>query len=105
MAEVVLEMSRKRLGSTAVVDEADRLLGIVTDGDLRRLLQRDATPLDRTAAEAMTPQPITIAADALASAALALMEERKITMLPVVAPDGSLEGIVQIHDLWGTQLF
>ena len=105
MGEVVLEMSRKRLGSTAVVDEADRLLGIVTDGDLRRLLQRDATPLDRTAAEAMTPRPITIAADALASAALALMEERKITMLPVVTADGTLEGIVQIHDLWGTQLF
>jgi arabinose-5-phosphate isomerase len=105
MGEVVLEMSRKRLGSTAVVDEAGRLLGIVTDGDLRRLLQRDATPLDRTAAEAMTARPTTIAADALASAALALMEERKITMLPVVAADGTLEGIVQIHDLWGTQLF
>ncbi len=105
MGEVVLEMSRKRLGSTAVVDEAGRLLGIVTDGDLRRLLQRDATPLDRTAVEAMTARPTTIGADALASAALALMEERKITMLPVVAADGTLEGIVQIHDLWGTQLF
>jgi len=105
MGEVVLEMSRKRLGSTAVVDGAGRLLGIVTDGDLRRLLQRDATPLDRTAAEAMTALPTTIAADALASAALALMEERKITMLPVLAADGTLEGIVQIHDLWGTQLF
>jgi arabinose-5-phosphate isomerase len=53
----------------------------------------------------MTARPTTIAADALASAALALMEERKITMLPVVAADGTLEGIVQIHDLWGTQLF
>lgn len=105
MGEVVLEMSRRRLGCTAVVDQADRLLGIVTDGDLRRLLQRDATPLDRTAAEAMTAEPTTIAADALASAALALMEVRKITMLPVVAADGTLEGIVQIHDLWGTQLF
>ncbi len=105
MGQVVLEMSRKRLGSTAVVDDAGRLLGIVTDGDLRRLLERDPTPLDRTAADAMTARPVSIAADALASAALALMEERKITMLPVVAPDGTLEGIVQIHDLWGTQLF
>lgn len=105
MGEVVLEMSRKRLGSATVVDRAGRLLGVVTDGDLRRLLQRDATPLGHTAAEAMTPRPITIAADALASAALALMEERKITMLPVVAADGTLEGVVQIHDLWGTQLF
>jgi arabinose-5-phosphate isomerase len=105
MGQVVLEMSRKRLGSTAVVDGAGRLLGIVTDGDLRRLLERDPTPLDRTAADAMTARPVSIGADALASAALALMEERKITMLPVVAPDGTLEGIVQIHDLWGTQLF
>ncbi|MCU0223195.1 MAG: KpsF/GutQ family sugar-phosphate isomerase [Acidobacteria bacterium] len=105
MGQVVLEMSRKRLGSTAVVDGAGRLLGIVTDGDLRRLLERDPTPLDRTAADAMSAHPVSIAADALASAALALMEERKITMLPVVAPDGTLEGIVQIHDLWGTQLF
>ena len=53
----------------------------------------------------MTPRPRTIAADALASAALEQMEERKITSLPVVAADGTLEGIVQIHDLWGTQLF
>ncbi len=105
MGDVVLEMSRKRLGSAAVVDGSGRLLGVVTDGDLRRLLERDPTPLDRTAAEAMTARPVTIAPDALASAALALMEERKITMLPVVASDGTLEGVVQIHDLWGTQLF
>ncbi len=105
MGQVVLEMSRKRLGCAAVVGPDGRLLGVITDGDLRRLLEKDATPLDRNAAAVMSSHPTTIHAEALASSALALMEERKITMLPVVAGDGTLEGIVQIHDLWGTQLF
>jgi arabinose-5-phosphate isomerase len=105
MRDAILVMTDKRLGMTTVCDEGGRLLGIITDGDLRRLMQRDPTPLERTAAEVMSAHPTTIAAEALASAALALMEERKITMLPVVAADGTLEGVVQIHDLWGTQLF
>lgn len=105
MAEVVLEMSRKRLGCTTVVDEDGRLLGLITDGDLRRLMERDATPLDRRAREVMSAQPTTIGPDALASAALAMMEARKITMIPVVGSDRVLQGVIQIHDLWGTQMF
>ncbi len=105
MREVVVEMSRGRLGCTTVVRGDGRLAGIITDGDLRRLLERDPDPLARRAGDVMTPEPVTIAPDALASAALRIMEDRKITQLPVVDPDGTLRGIIQIHDLWGTQLF
>jgi arabinose-5-phosphate isomerase len=98
-------MSRKRLGCTTIVDGAGRLAGIVTDGDLRRILMRDATPLDNTVSQVMTRSPVTVAQETLAAAALKVMEDRKITMLPVVSADGRLEGVLQIHDLWGTQLF
>ncbi len=105
MREVVLEISRKRLGCAAVVDDHGRLLGIITDGDLRRLMERDDAPLEKSAGEVMTERASTIRPDALASTALHVMEERKIMMLPVVGDDERLEGIVQIHDLWGTNLF
>lgn len=105
MREVVLEMSNKRLGSTTVLDRSGRLLGVITDGDLRRLLQREQNPLGSAAQSVMTANPRTIGPEALAAEALHLMEERKITMLPVVDESGVLLGIVQIHDLWGTQLF
>ncbi len=105
MRDVVMEMSRKRLGCTTVVDDAGRLLGIITDGDLRRLMQREGDPLGHRARTVMTAHPATIAPGTLAGAALKIMEDRKITMLPVVADDGALAGLVQIHDLWGTQLF
>jgi arabinose-5-phosphate isomerase len=104
MREAVLEMSRRRLGCTTVISPDGALLGIITDGDLRRLLESDAEPLARTAGEVMTPEPRTVTPDVLAAAALRIMEERKITMLPVVEA-GALVGLVQIHDLWGTQLF
>lgn len=105
MREVVLEMSNKRFGSTTVLDRSGRLLGVITDGDLRRLLQREKNPLESAAQSVMTANPRTIGPEALAAEALHLMEERKITMLPVVDESGILLGIVQIHDLWGTQLF
>lgn len=105
MRQVVLEMSEKRLGCTMVIGDDRRLLGIITDGDLRRLLERNESPLERTAGEVMTKGPTTIGPDALASMALHVMEQRKIMMLPVVDGDGRLEGVVQIHDLWGTNLF
>ena len=105
MRQVVLEMSAKRLGCTTVVDGDGRLRGIITDGDLRRLLEREAQPLDKLASEVMTPRPTTVGPETLAAAALKLMEDRKITMIPVVDGAGLLLGVVQIHDLWGTQLF
>jgi arabinose-5-phosphate isomerase len=104
MSDVIYEMSRKKLGVTAVV-EGKRLVGIVSDGDLRRLLEkRGKDVMDLTAGEAMTRDPKTISASEFAASALALMEEKKITSLMVVDGRGNLEGIVHLHDLWTTEL-
>jgi arabinose-5-phosphate isomerase len=104
MPDVVYEMSRKKLGVTAVV-EGERLVGIISDGDLRRLLEkRGKDVMDLTAGEAMTRNPKTIGAGEFAATALALMEETKITSLMVVDSAGRLEGIVHLHDLWSTEL-
>jgi arabinose-5-phosphate isomerase len=105
LAEAVREISAKRLGMTCVVDGSGRLVGVLTDGDLRRRLLRTDRPLAGGVAEAMTTSPVTIAPDALAGEALRILEERKITSLAVVEPDRRLAGVLQIHDLWRTQLF
>jgi arabinose-5-phosphate isomerase len=104
MAAVIYEMSRKGLGITAVV-EAGTLIGIISDGDLRRLLEhRGKDAMDLTAGQCMTHDPHTISAEAFAAQALDLMEQRKITSLMVVGAGNRLEGIVHLHDLWGVQL-
>jgi arabinose-5-phosphate isomerase len=104
MPDVIHVMSSKRLGVTAVT-EGDRLLGVISDGDLRRLLQsKGKDVLDLTAADCMTKSPKTIAPDAFAASALNIMEEKKITSLCVVDATGKLRGIVHLHDLWGTEL-
>lgn len=104
MPDVIYEMSRKKLGVTAVV-EGERLLGIISDGDLRRLLEkRGKDVMDLTAGEAMTRDPKTIGAGEFAATALAVMEEKKITSLMVVNGAGSLQGILHLHDLWGTEM-
>jgi KpsF/GutQ family protein len=104
MPDVIYEMSRKKLGVAAVVDK-EKLVGIISDGDLRRLLEkRGKDVLDLTAGEAMTRDPKTIGADEFAATALALMEEKKITSLMVVDRAGKLQGIVHLHDLWSTEL-
>jgi arabinose-5-phosphate isomerase len=104
MPDVIYEMSRKKLGVTAVV-EGERLVGIISDGDLRRLLEkRGKDVLDLTAAECMTRNPKTIAPGEFAATAIAIMEEKKITSLVVVNGKGRLEGIVHLHDLWGTEI-
>jgi arabinose-5-phosphate isomerase len=104
MPDVIYEMSRKKLGVTAVV-QGEKLVGIISDGDLRRLLERRGKDvLDLTAGEAMTKNPRTIASREFAATALALMEEKKITSLMVVDGSGKLEGIVHLHDLWTTEL-
>jgi arabinose-5-phosphate isomerase len=104
MPDVIYEMSRKKLGVTAVV-EGQRLVGIVSDGDLRRLLEkRGKDVMDLTAGEAMTRDPKTIGKNEFAATAIALMEEKKITSLMVVDGRGKLEGIVHLHDLWSTEL-
>jgi len=108
MPDVIYEMSRKKLGMTTVVED-DRLLGVISDGDLRRLLERRAKDaLDLTAGDCMTRAPKTIGPQEFAAAALALMEEKKITSLVVVDSvaenDRRLRGIVHLHDLWGTEM-
>ena len=104
MPDVIYEMSRKKLGVTAVV-EGEKLVGVISDGDLRRLLEkRGKDVLDLTARECMTKSPKTISAREFAATALAMMEERKITSLAVVDGNGKLEGIVHLHDLWGTEM-
>ena len=104
MPDVIYEMSRKKLGVTAVV-EGERLVGIISDGDLRRLLEkRGKDVLDLTAGECMTKNPKTITGEEFAATALAVMEEKKITSLMVVDAGGKLEGIVHLHDLWTTEL-
>ncbi len=102
--DVIYEMSRKKLGVTAVV-ERKRLVGIISDGDLRRLLEkRGKDAMDLTAGEAMTRTPKTIGAGEFAATALALMEEKRITSLMVVDGSRKLKGIVHLHDLWTTEL-
>lgn len=104
MPDVIYEMSRKKLGVTAVV-EGKRLVGVISDGDLRRLLEnRGKDAMDLTAREAMTPDPKVIARSEFAATALATMEEKKITSLMVVDSKEKLEGILHLHDLWGTEL-
>ena len=105
MREVLFEMTKKRLGMTTVVDAAGTLLGMISDGDLRRHMERDGYALlDQTAGQCMTPGPLTVRRRDLATAALAVMEDRKITSLPVVDAAGVVEGVVHLHDLWKTEM-
>jgi len=116
MSDVIYEMSRKKLGMTTVI-EKDRLVGVISDGDLRRLLERRSKTKDKrskqprgkdvlelTAEECMTRSPRIIPADAFAAAALDMMEQKKITSLVVVDAKGRPQGIVHLHDLWGTEM-
>jgi arabinose-5-phosphate isomerase len=104
MTDVIYEMSSKKLGITTV-QEQGQLRGLISDGDLRRLLEREGgAALSRTAGEAMNAHPRTIAASEMAATALAILEERKITSLVVVDSAGTVEGVLHLHDLWGVEL-
>jgi arabinose-5-phosphate isomerase len=106
MRDVIYEMSRKGLGMTCVVDGADALLGIITDGDLRRHMDRAANILELTAADVMTRGPVSIPPSTLAVEALNVMEQRKITSIVVVDPQSQrVAGVVHLHDLWRTEMF
>ena len=104
MREVIYEMSRQGLGMTCVVD-ANRLVGIITDGDLRRRMSDTLSVLELTAGETMTRHPVTISGALLAAEALHLMEERKITSLIVVDAERNVQGVLHLHNLWRTGLF
>ena len=113
MRDVIYEMSRKGLGMTCVVDgsgEPAPLLGIITDGDLRRHMEGTADVLELTAADVMTRHPVSVTRNTLAAEALNLMEQRKITSIVVVDTiDGDatkrVAGVVHLHDLWRMELF
>ncbi len=104
MRDVIYEMSRKGLGMTAVTED-NRLVGIITDGDLRRRMADTPTILELRALDLMTRDPVTIARDVLAVEALNVMERRKITSIIVAGPGGAVDGVVHLHDLWQTELF
>jgi arabinose-5-phosphate isomerase len=108
MRDVIYEMSSKQLGMTCVVDrDDDTLLGIITDGDLRRRMERGGEILGLTAGDVMSHQPVSVARATLAAEALNIMEQRKITSI-VVAEDGQptrVAGVLHLHDLWRMEMF
>ena len=105
MREVIYEISRKKLGMSCVVDSENRLVGIITDGDLRRHMADSTDLLKRRAGDVMTRDPITISRDTLAVEVLNTLERRKITSVVVVDDDRNVLGVVHLHDLWHTEMF
>jgi len=99
MKDAIFEITGKRLGMTTVVDEQGRLSGILTDGDVRRAMQRFTDPLARTVGECMTRSPKRIPREDLAARAVRVMEEHSITALLVVDDAGRPAGVVHLHDL------
>ena len=105
MKDVLFEMTRKRLGLTTVTAADGTLLGMISDGDLRRQMERHGYALlDRKAAECMTRSPVLVGRRELATTALDVMESRKITALLVADGDGRVEGVLHLHDLWKTEM-
>jgi arabinose-5-phosphate isomerase len=108
MRDVIYEMSSKKLGMTCVVDLDDKtLLGIITDGDLRRRMERGGEILELTAGDVMSRSPVSVGRATLAAEALHIMEQRKITSI-VVAEDGAparVAGVLHLHDLWRMEMF
>lgn len=105
MKDVIYEMSRKGLGLATVLDERGALLGVITDGDLRRLMEREVDPLTRSAGEVMNRGGFCISAEELATAALKMLEDNRITSLMVCNGDDTVAGVLHVHDLWGVGLF
>ena len=103
MKDVIYEMNSKKLGMTCVV-ERGRLVGIITDGDLRRHMTDSLSIVERTAGEVMTADPITVRRDMFAVEALNVMEQRKITSVVVVGGEQQVEGVLHLHDLWRTEM-
>lgn len=106
MKDVLKEMTRKKLGVICIIDEEERLIGVITDGDLRRILMAyEDDVLKKTAQDCMTKNPMTIEKDDLATKALNIMEGKKITSLIIKNKEEKIEGIIHLHDLWRTEMF
>jgi arabinose-5-phosphate isomerase len=104
MSETIHEMSRKMMGIAAVVDGAQRLLGVISDGDLRRLLERDPKLLSGKAGDCLHANPKTVDPEKFASSALEQMQSDKITSLFVVDSEGRLTGALHLHDLLSARI-
>src|SRR5262249_26781051 len=104
MPDVIYEMSSKKLGMSCVVDEQNALVGIITDGDLRRHMTGATNLLTRAAADIMTRNPVTVSRETLAAEALNILERHKITSLVVVDGAKTVQGVVHLHDLWRTEM-
>ena len=105
LPDVIYEISRKALGHAAVVDAGGRLLGVISDGDLRRFFQKHGSDaFHQTAEDCMTRTPVTLGRKELATRALNLMEARKITSIIIVDSENRFEGVVHLHDLWRTSM-
>jgi arabinose-5-phosphate isomerase len=105
MKDVLFEMTRKRLGLTTVTGPDGTLLGMISDGDLRRQMERHGYALlDKSAGECMTREPVLVGRRELATSALDLLESRKITSLLVTDEQGRIEGVLHLHDLWKTEM-
>jgi arabinose-5-phosphate isomerase len=104
LKDALIEISKKRLGMTVIVDASDQVLGIFTDGDLRRLLEktRDLDSIDLK--DAMTSNPKTISKNILAAEAAQMMERFRINHLIVVSENGALEGALNLHDLLASKI-
>lgn len=102
MAKVIDEMNRKGLGMSCVVDEQSRLVGIITDGDLRRHTVNGTQILSRQADDIMTRRPVTVSRETLAAEAIHILETRKITSIVVVDEASVVQGVVHLHRLWRT---
>jgi arabinose-5-phosphate isomerase len=106
LRDVIYEMSSKQMGMTCVVDGQNTLLGIITDGDLRRHMSAPGNIFDKAATDLMTRNPVVIPPTTLAAEALNIMEQRKITSIVVVTGDArQVAGVVHLHDLWRTEMF
>ena len=105
MSDAIFEMTQKGLGMTVVASDERELRGLISDGDLRRLLNMSTDPLKMKAGQVMSRTPKTISPDELATVALSKMEEKKITSLVVIDENRKVVGVVHLHDLWRTELF
>jgi len=105
LADAILEVTRKRMGMTAVERANGTLAGVFTDGDLRRVLERGADIQTMRIEDAMTQGAVTIGPQALAADAVRLMEERRISALPVTDASHRMVGAIHIHDLLSAKVF
>lgn len=99
LKEIIMEISQKRLGATAVVSESGEITGMITDGDLRRMLTKGSSLDNITAADILTPDPISILPDELAVHALEILRQHDISQLVVVNKQGTYLGMLHLHDL------